>query len=68
MVIKQRRTDKPLAEAKPLVSVASLMAVSPLDLAQPLLCVALFLRHFKAISREASRNCPVPSDSRSTWP
>lgn len=65
MVIKQRTPDKPLAEAKPL---ASLMTVSPLDLIPPLLCVALFLRHFKAIGREASRNCPVPSDSRSPWP
>lgn len=43
MVIKQRRTDKPLAKAKPL---ASLMIVSPLDLYRPL-CVALSLGTLK---------------------
>lgn len=48
--------------------VASLVAASLLDPLPPLLCIALFLRHFKAIDREALRNCPVPSGSRSPWP
>lgn len=68
MVIKQRM-EKHLEEVEPLLlSVAFLVAASALDPLPPLLCAALFLRHFKARDREASRNCLVPSGSRSPWP
>lgn len=64
----KQRTELQLTEVEPLLSVAPLVVASLLDPLPPLSCVALFLRHFKAIDREALRNCPVPSGSRSPWP
>lgn len=64
----KQRTELQLTEVEPLLSVAPLVAASLLDPLPPLSRIALFLRHFKAIDREALRNCPVPSGSRSPWP
>lgn len=65
----KQRTELQLTEVEPLLSVAPLVATSLLDPLPPLSCIALFLRqHFKAIDREALRNCLVPSGSRSPWP